>query len=52
MKKISIVDPTIAEAMAICWALQIAKDESFHFIIVKSDAKLCIDAINGGAKDC
>jgi ribonuclease HI len=41
-----VVDPEIAEAYAILWALKLAKTEKFPKIIVKRDSKLC-EAING-----
>uniref|UniRef100_A0A2N9IQW9 RNase H type-1 domain-containing protein n=1 Tax=Fagus sylvatica TaxID=28930 RepID=A0A2N9IQW9_FAGSY len=39
--------PGIAEASAITWAIEMAKSENFQDIVVESDAKVCIDAING-----
>ena len=41
-----MVDPEIAEAYAILWALKLAKTEKFPKIIVERDSKLC-EAING-----
>jgi ribonuclease HI len=44
-----VVDPEIAEAYAILWALKLAKTEKFPKIIVERDSKLC-EAINGNPK--
>ena len=41
-----MVDPEIAEAYAILWALKLAKTEKVPKIIVERDSKLC-EAING-----
>uniref|UniRef100_A0A2N9I7J7 RNase H type-1 domain-containing protein n=1 Tax=Fagus sylvatica TaxID=28930 RepID=A0A2N9I7J7_FAGSY len=38
--------PYITEASTIAWAIEIAKSENFQDIVVESDAKVCIDAIN------
>ena len=40
------LDPTVAEASAIVWALELAMEEGFENIIVESDAKICVDALN------
>ena len=37
--------PTMAEANAIRWALELALDNGFSRIIVESDAKSCIDEL-------
>ena len=44
-----VVDPTIAKAYAIRWALSLAKDECFSHVIVESDSKSCIDAFSGSS---
>ena len=31
----------------ILWAVQIAKSENFHSVIMEGDAKVCFDALNG-----
>jgi hypothetical protein len=38
-------DPVIAEAFAIKWVLELAKEESFTNIIVESDSKIYIDSL-------
>ena len=40
-------EPVVAEANAILWAIQIAKEEDFKHIIVEGDAKICFDVLNG-----
>lgn len=45
-------DPTIAEPVAICWALELVAAEGFLKIIVESDAKICIDALSCNSNDC
>ena len=45
-------DPTIAEADAICWALELAKTEKFEKISIESDAKVCVDALLSPTDDC
>ncbi len=42
---VDTVDPVIAKAEAIKWALELAMLESFPKIIVESDSKMCIDAL-------
>uniref|UniRef100_A0A2N9ISW0 Reverse transcriptase zinc-binding domain-containing protein n=1 Tax=Fagus sylvatica TaxID=28930 RepID=A0A2N9ISW0_FAGSY len=44
-KHTPFLDPTVAEAAAIIWALELAAAEHFVNIIVESDAKSCIDAL-------
>jgi ribonuclease HI len=44
-------DPCIAEALAIVWALQLARLEKFLIIQVEGDAQSCINAINGHTTD-
>uniref|UniRef100_A0A2N9HGL8 Reverse transcriptase domain-containing protein n=1 Tax=Fagus sylvatica TaxID=28930 RepID=A0A2N9HGL8_FAGSY len=43
--------PCIAEALAIDWALQLARLEKFLDIQVEGDAQVCINAINGHTAD-
>ncbi len=38
-------DPYIVESTTILWAPEIAQTEEFLHIIVKGDAKICLDAI-------
>jgi hypothetical protein len=45
-------DPTIAEADAICWALELANTEKFEKISIESDAKVCADALLCPTDDC
>jgi hypothetical protein len=42
-------DPCIAEAVALLWALEIARAVHMPDIIVEEDAKLCCDAFNDGS---
>ena len=42
----SHLEPALAEATAINWALEIAKLENFEHICIESDAKFCVDALN------
>ena len=44
---ISATDPTIAEASAIRWALELVIQENYLKVIVESDAKNCVDNLNG-----
>ena len=44
---ISAKDPTIAEASAIRWALELVIQENYLKVIVESDAKNCVDNLNG-----
>ena len=44
-KHTPFLDPTVAEAAAIIWALKLVAAEHFVNIIVESDAKSCIDAL-------
>ena len=46
IKHIDVVDPEVAEATAILWAVQLAKLEGFLNVIIESDSKVPIDAIN------
>ena len=45
-------EAVVAEAEAILWAVQIARSENFHSIIIEGDAKICFDAINGDLEKC
>ena len=45
-KAIPLNEPVVAEANAILWAIQIAKEEDFKDIIVEGDAKFCFDVLN------
>uniref|UniRef100_A0A2N9IF45 Reverse transcriptase zinc-binding domain-containing protein n=1 Tax=Fagus sylvatica TaxID=28930 RepID=A0A2N9IF45_FAGSY len=45
-KLTSHLEPALAEATAINWALEIAKLENFEHICIESDAKFCVDALN------
>ena len=38
--------------MEILWAVQIAKSENFHLIIVGGDVKICFDALNSDLEKC
>ena len=40
-----LCSPTQAEAVAIQWALILAKDENWSNIIVEGDSKICLDAL-------
>ena len=46
-KHIEVVDPEVAEASAILWAIQLAKLEDFQNVIVESDSKVPVDCMNG-----
>ena len=50
-KSCSTTNPCIAEALAIAWALQLARLEKFLDIQVEGDAQVCINAINGHTAD-
>ncbi len=47
MKDLSTIEPSTTKAAAIKWALELAKLEKCTKIIVESDTKVCVDAING-----
>uniref|UniRef100_A0A2N9FNE5 RNase H type-1 domain-containing protein n=1 Tax=Fagus sylvatica TaxID=28930 RepID=A0A2N9FNE5_FAGSY len=51
-KPVEFSDPTVAEASAICWALDLAKDARFESICIESDAKVCIEALTGPLPHC
>ena len=40
------LEPTLAKAATINWALELAKEEEFKHICIESDAKVCVDALN------
>ena len=40
-----LCSPTQAEATAIQWALNFAKDENWSNIVVEGDSKICLDAL-------
>jgi hypothetical protein len=44
---VDFLDPAVAEATTINWALVLVEEEKFDFISVESDAKVCIDALTG-----
>ncbi len=46
-KRLTTIDPCIAEASALLWALEIARAIHVMDIMVESDAKVCIDAFLG-----
>ena len=46
-KQNDILDPTVAEANAIHWALELASSFGFKKVIVESDAKNCIEDLSG-----
>ena len=41
-----LCSPTQAEANAIQWALNFAKDENWSNIVVEGDSKICLDALS------
>lgn len=43
---------SFAETSAINWALQLAKDKKFRSLIVKSNSKFYVDAINKNLEPC
>ena len=45
------LDPTITEAKAVPWDLELAISERCPKIIVESDGKNCIDALSGPIND-
>ncbi|KAL5073683.1 hypothetical protein RYX36_012667 [Vicia faba] len=45
--RVSILDPTNAEMLAIRWSLQVAKNLKLTSFMVKSDALAIVDNING-----
>jgi ribonuclease HI len=50
-RMVDTVDPDIAEALAIKWALQLASEETFFRIIVESDSNRCIESIIGNPEN-
>jgi ribonuclease HI len=51
-KLIDFSDPTMAEAAAITWALELAVIEKFEHICIESDAKVYVDALAAPIDDC
>ena len=51
-KQAVTLDPAMAEAAAINWALELALAEGFINILVESDAKICVDALLGPLDKC
>jgi ribonuclease HI len=49
---VDFLDPSVAEAVANNWALDLAKKEKFDFVCVESDAKICIEALAAHVDDC
>ena len=47
LKDLSTIEPSTTKVAAIKWALELAKLEKYTQIIVESDTKVCVDAING-----
>ena len=45
MKQVNIVDPLVAEAIAILWAVQIAKVENWDAVCFESDSKLVVECL-------
>ena len=45
-------DAVVAKTKAILWAVQIVKSENFHSVIIKGDAKVCFDTLNGDLEKC
>jgi ribonuclease HI len=50
-RMVDTVDPDIAEALAIKWAVQFAFEETYTKIIVESDSNKCIESIIGSPED-
>ncbi|PNY04967.1 ribonuclease H [Trifolium pratense] len=42
-----LVDPLLAEALAIRWCLQVAKDQNLKEVIIQSDALVVVECIRG-----
>jgi ribonuclease HI len=42
-----LCDPLQAEAAALFWAVQLAFEKDFKYVIIEGDSKICIDALNG-----
>ena len=43
--KVFLLEPIVAEASAILWALQLALEETHQNVMVEGDSKLCFDAL-------
>ncbi len=39
------IDPCVVEAAALLWALELAQENRFPYVLMEEDAKTCIDAI-------
>lgn len=50
-QQLNTVDPVVAKATAITWALEIVNDEGYQQIIVESDSKICIKAFSENSVD-
>ena len=50
-KRIYESDPTIADQAPIHLAIELDKNVTYHKVIVESDAKLCIKALNDSFED-
>ncbi len=50
-KQLNTIDPVVAKATAITWALEIVNDEGYQQIIVESDSKICIKAFSENSTD-
>uniref|UniRef100_A0A2N9G129 RNase H type-1 domain-containing protein n=1 Tax=Fagus sylvatica TaxID=28930 RepID=A0A2N9G129_FAGSY len=46
------LDPSLAEAFAITWALELAELEMYEHICIQSDAKICVDALTAPIDVC
>ena len=46
------LDPSLAEASAITWALKLAELEMFEHIYIESDSKTCLDALTAPIDVC
>ena len=51
-KRIFSSSPTFAEAVALLWTLEITLDLKYPNIVVESDVKLCVDAVNDNSLEC
>ena len=45
VKPVLTQDPLLAKAYAIHWAIILAKNENWSNIVIKSDSKVCVDAL-------
>ena len=44
-QRLFLLEPIVAEASAILWALQLALEENHQNVMVEGDSKLCFDAL-------